>query len=109
MANWKMQLHPSADKRRSFQHAIKALSDNLIGLDFAFDDDEGDLRLTSKNQIKDETRKFYYGFCDEMAVDDHVLIVNHNYPLALCRVASDYRYVDNARARGHWFRHSSKI
>ena len=109
MTYWKMQLHPSGDCRDSFMLAIDALSKKLIGLDFRFDDDEGDLRLKHKDQIKDTTRKSYYAFCDEMQIDDHLLIVNHNYPLAICRVTSDYRYVTDSKVIGLWFRHFRSI
>jgi|CXWL01.1.fsa_nt_gi hypothetical protein len=105
MANWKMQIHPSSQDGQACEYAIEALSDGLIGLDFRFDDDEGDLRLKTKEQIKDTTRRFYYAFCDEMKVGDHVLIVSHNYPFALCRVSSEYHYVTHAEVLGHWFRH----
>lgn len=103
-AYWRMQLHPN-DADNAFHHSIACLSAGLIGVDFSI---AADLMTLEKTEVEQSDA---WHFAHEMAVDDVVLVMAHHYPLALCRVASDYNYIRRREfALGEvWFRHFRRI
>ena len=86
MAYWRMQLHP-AEPGESVRHAWRVSHNGFIGLDFAAD--SGDLTRTTGASLP--TGQKDYVALAQMGVGDHVLIIAHHFPLALAKVAGDYK------------------
>jgi len=106
MTYWRMQLHPAAPGG-AIKHTVESLSAGYVGLDFA--DNIPDMKTISQTQLP-ENQKNYWGFANEMAVGDRILIFAHHFPIALVRVAGDYNYVRSAVPElGVWFRHFRKV
>ena len=111
MAYWRMQLHPM-EPPRALHHTVTSLAANLIGLDFGDypgptrpEDDVGDL-LRAEPASLPENLRHYRAFATVMKEGDHVLVMVHNLPFALCRVAGAYTYVREVpRELKVWFRH----
>ncbi len=102
MAYWRMQLHPN-EPGDSVHHAVTSLTAGYIGLDFA--NEIGDLTTADRATIS-SPQKDYVLFCTEMAEGDRVLVVAHQYPLALASVAGPYNFIRHRVPElGLWFRH----
>jgi hypothetical protein len=115
MAYWRMQLHPT-DPSQALKHTVACLASAYIGLDFGSgrgptprSDDVGDLVHVDPEKLP-ANQRFYQDFATQMKVDDRVLIIVHNFPFALCRVAGDYNYVRDVPAElPIWFRHFRRV
>jgi len=106
MTYWRMQLHPN-EPECSAEYAYQSLSAGFIGLDFL--EDVGDLRRTAQQHLPGGQRD-YWAFAHEMAVDDHVLIIAHHFPVAIATIAGDYNYIGEPEPElGVWFRHFRRI
>jgi hypothetical protein len=105
MAYWRMQLHPS-EPSESVKGCVESLAAGYIGLDFSTD--VGDMmRLDRSTLIPGE--KDYMLFAKEMAAEDKVLIVAHQYPFALGTVNGEYNYILHPSKDIGWFRHSRSV
>lgn len=103
---WRMQLHPG-NSRESTRCACESLAAGFIGLDFTVR--IGDLFVELKKNLP-QTQKRYWQFAHKMAIDDWVLIMSHNLPLALCQVAGEYNYIRRPESElGVWFRHFRRV
>ncbi len=115
MAFWRMQLHPN-ESAEAVRHTVTSLAASLIGLDFgpgsgptAAAADVGDLIGVDRGALL-ESQRAYLPFATEMKEGDHVLVIVHNFPFALCRVAGGYKYVREVSLEsGIWFRHSRRV
>lgn len=106
MTFWRMQLHPD-EPGESISHTVQSLSARYIGLDFARD--VGDLMAVSRENLP-ENQRGYWGFAQEMELNDRVLLFTHHFPFALVRVAGPYNYIRSRTPEiGIWFRHFRRI
>ena len=106
MTYWRMQLHPD-ESSEAIRHTVESLSAGYIGLDFA--EDIPDMSRIQQSVLPERHRN-YYGFFNEMAREDWVLLFAHHYPFALVQVDGDYNYIHaTAPEIGVWFRHFRKI
>ena len=106
MTYWRMQLHPPS-RRDAVKHTIESLAAGYIGLDFAAE--VGDLLETEQGSLP-ASQKHYWAFAHEMQKGDLVLIIAHQFPVALVTVAGAYSYSRAiAPEIGVWFRHFRKI
>src|SRR5688500_3896340 len=106
MTYWRMQLHP-AESEGAVRHTVACLTAGYIGLDFS--EDVPDL-LTTTQDVLPPNQRNYWGFANEMAEGDRVLLFTHHFPFALVRVAGPYNYIrKRAPEIGVWFRHFRKI
>jgi hypothetical protein len=102
MTYWRMQLHPS-QSNQAVKHAVESLAAGYIGLDF--EGETGDISIVAKSLLPRNQRD-YWAFANEMAVDDHVLIIAHHFPFALVRVSGPYNYIKlTVPEIGVWFSH----
>jgi hypothetical protein len=87
---------------------VTSLAANFIGLDFG-SNDVGDLSRASAASLPDG-RRDYLAFATQMKEGDRVLIMVHNFPFALCRVAGGYNYVREIPEELRiWFRHFRRV
>lgn len=102
MTHWRMQLHPG-QSTEAVKHTVQSLAAGYIGLDFR--DETRDLTTINKADLAGGEVD-YWGFANEMAEGDRVLIITHHFPFALARVSGRYNYIKiTAREIGVWFPH----
>jgi hypothetical protein len=115
MPYWRMQLHPG-DASKAMRYAVESLAAGFIGLDFGAApgpspaaDDMGDLLKVNAASLP-EGQRDYLGFATQMKEGDHVLIIVHHFPFALCRVAGGYNYIREVCPElSIWFRHFRRV
>lgn len=116
MTYWRMQLHPM-EPRVALRHTVTCLAANLIGLDFGErysgptrpGEDVGDLLRADPASLPESQRGFRV-FATDMREDDYVLVMAHNFPFALCRVAGPYNYVREIPPELKiWFHHFRRV
>ncbi len=105
MAYWRMQLHPN-DSGAALRHTASCLAAGFIGLDFG----SGTGPTAPADDVQGQGA--FRAFATDMKKGDIVLVVAHNFPFALCRVAGDYNYVrdiPHELGRAVWFRHFRRV
>ncbi len=116
MTYWRMQLHPM-EPGAALRHTVTCLAAKFIGLDFGEGypgptrrgDDVGDL-LRADPAALPETQRGLVAFATEMQEGDYVLVMVHNFPFALCRVAGGYNYVREVPPELKvWFHHFRRV
>jgi hypothetical protein len=104
------------EPRVALRHTVTCLAANLIGLDFGEysgptrpGDDVGDLLYVDPASLP-ETQRAFRAFATDMQEDDYVLVMAHNFPFALCRVAGPYKYVREIPQEPKiWFHHCRRV
>jgi hypothetical protein len=106
MTYWRMQLCPPS-RREAVKHTIESLVAGYIGLDFATE--VGDLREKEQAALP-VSQRHYWGFAHEMQKGDLVLIIAHQFPVALVTVANAYSYAKSVSPEnGLRFHHFRRI
>ncbi len=106
MTYWRMQVHP-AQPALATRHTVQSLAAGFIGLDFV--QEVGDMMRCTQQDLPAGQRDYWH-FAHGMAIGDKVLIIAHNFPLALATVAGDYNYIRTTVPElGVWFRHFRRV
>ena len=104
---WCMQLHPNASEVAD-ERTRECLEAGYIGLDFKSEHKPGDLRGTTRDNLGSQGH--YYDFYEIMDIGDIVAVVVSNKPVALVKVAGEYKYSPEPNKKaGIWCSHYRKV